>query len=105
MATKAAQKRSEASKKAAATRKKNEAKREKGDAPPKPFDDLHTQEDSQAVPGHFVEVTAGEHKGRYGVLVDTDQYSDNVVVRTRDSSNERLLVAYKDLKPAEAGRR
>jgi hypothetical protein len=100
-----AAKRSEAAKKAARTKAKKAKPVEKGDAPPKPFDDLHTARDDQATPGHFVEVVSGPQKGRYGVLIGQDQYSDNVIVRTRDADSERILVKYGDLEPSEAGKR
>lgn len=75
----------------------------KGDVPD-PFTDLTTGEDSQSVPGHFVDVTGGEHEGRYGVLIGKAD-DDKVIIRTRDDDSIRIVVAYKDTKPAEAGRR
>lgn len=63
------------------------------------------------VPVHsFARVTAGEHKGRYGVVDGVSSYGgdgfpETVVFRTRDSDDLRLEVPYKDLEPAEPGAR
>jgi hypothetical protein len=92
--------RSEAAKKAAKTRAEN---KERGDKP-EILDDLHTQADDMASMGQFVEVTKGPHKGRYGVVIE-DAAGENVVIRTRDESSDRLLVPYEALRPAEAGKR
>lgn len=75
-----------------------------------PFDDVHTQRDDQAVPGHFADVVDGKHKGRYGVVVevasrDANGVVDEVVLRTRDDDSGRIVVRYKDLRPARAGKR
>lgn len=58
----------------------------------------------------FAVVTAGKHKERYGVVeqvASTDKYGfpDEVLFRTRDDETELLVVKYKDLKQAFAGRR
>lgn len=90
-------------KRSAAAKKGAETKKNKGDVP-KPFDDLNTAEDSQAVPGHFVEVISGDHKGRYGVLIE-EADKDNVIIRTRDENSERLVVKYADLEPSRSGKR
>lgn len=60
--------------------------------------------------GRFVDVTGGEHKGTYGVLLaiaskDSEGRPDKAIVRTRDASTARLVVDYKDLSPADAGGR
>lgn len=93
-------------------REKVEAKKSTGAAKtakekvkkPDVLDDLHTQEYDHATPGHFVDVVSGPHEGRYGVLVENAE-GENVVVRTRDASSERILVKYGDLRPAPPGGR
>lgn len=62
------------------------------------------REDTMAREGGFVQIVSGEHEGRYGVLISAPSV-DNCVVRTRDDDSERLVVAYKDLRPADAGGR
>lgn len=71
---------------------------------PDPLDDTNTQEDGQAVVGHFVKVIAGDHEGRYGVLIG-DAAGDTVIVRTRDDDSARIVVKYTDLAPALSGER
>lgn len=86
-----------------ATKKKSApSKPKKDEGRPEPFDDLHTQQDDQAVPGHFAEAVSGPHKGRYGVILDATG-TDEVILRTRDASAEHLTVKYADLRPAESG--
>lgn len=71
---------------------------------PAPFNDLNTQADEQVSPGDYVDVVAGPHKGRYGAILDTAGVR-NLIVRTRDEHGERIVVAYEDCRPAQAGRR
>jgi hypothetical protein len=80
------------------------ATKSKQEKRPEPFDDLHTAEDEQAVPGHFADVISGPHEGRYGVILDATG-KDEVILRTRDAAGEHLTVAYSDLRPASSGRR
>jgi hypothetical protein len=66
--------------------------------------------DEDALVGHFVEVTAGDHEGRHGVLEgvsnpDKDGYPQDASVRTRDAQNILIGVKYRDLKRASSGRR
>ncbi len=68
---------------------------------------------SDVVQGQFarVGVDAEEHAGRYGVfeevgMVDPESgYPLTVIFTTRDDNHERLVVAYEDLEPANAGGR
>lgn len=89
-----------------ADRAPGEDPKPKGEANKKPdsLRDIDTPADYQAQLGHFAEVASGEHQGRYGVVVQ-DAGGENVVLQTRDTRSERLVVAYKDLRPAKAGRR
>lgn len=80
---------------------------------PQPAQLNDTRADDEAVLGHFVEVTAGEHEGRYGVFIEAqaavdaeDQTKATIaVVRARDNDSDRFSVPIADLVPAEAGRR
>ena len=63
------------------------------------------REDDAAVLGHFVEVTKGEHKSRYGVFEELGKDGKTAVVRTRDADSIRLTCPVADLIPAQAGRR
>lgn len=56
--------------------------------------------------GHFVDIVAGEHKGRRGhyfadVSHGHDGYPSRVLVRSRDEHNEILEAAYADVRPTE----
>lgn len=53
----------------------------------------------------FVEVTKGEHKGRYGVAHNFVEDGEWAIVMTRDNDSENIHVKVADLKPAQAGRR
>jgi len=53
----------------------------------------------------FVEVTKGEHKGRYGVAHNLVEEGKWAIVMTRDNDSENIHVEVKNLKPAQAGRR
>lgn len=66
--------------------------------------------DADALHGHFCRVVSGEHEGRYGVLEQTAEADakgrpKTVVVRTRDEHDERIVVNYSDLRPAQPGGR
>src|SRR4051812_48442592 len=66
--------------------------------------------DNAALTGHFCDVVAGEHAGRYGVLdsiatVDDDGNPLTGIVFTRDDAGERIVVKYEDCRPAQSGRR
>jgi hypothetical protein len=59
-----------------------------------------------AILGTWVDVVSGEHQGRFGAYEDTstwgdDGYPDEVLIRSRDSRNELLLVKYSDVRPSE----
>lgn len=60
---------------------------------------------NDAVEGHFVDVVAGPHEGRYGVLISVGANPKESVVRTRDANTDLISVDYNDLRPALAGRR
>lgn len=59
----------------------------------------------------FADVISGEHKGRYGAVVEIASRDkdtglpDSFVLRTRDDNDERLVVSAEDLRPAIAGKR
>ena len=55
--------------------------------------------------GHFVDVTGGEHEGRYGTFNSVSPDGKNAVVRTRDEYTDYLIVPIEYLRPAKAGRR
>lgn len=60
--------------------------------------------------GHFATVEKGEHKGKYGVVVQAIAFNSKgwptkVNFRTRDDDNELITVDYDALREAEAGRR
>lgn len=67
--------------------------------------------DGDVLHGHFCRVIAGEHEGRYGVLEQTASFDEKtqrpltVIVRTRDEHDERIVVSYSNLTPAEPGGR
>jgi hypothetical protein len=96
MATKKETKKAEAKPKEAKPKKAE--KKAPGPIPEPPL------ADDQAVVGAFVEVVKGDHKGRYGLLMEAHSL-DTAIVRTRDSASERIVTKYTDLIPAEAGRR
>ena len=100
MATKTKAKSSASSSKKRATKSapKKSAPAKKKEIPVDPTDD------TQAVEGGFVNVVAGKHKGRYGVLISAPSF-DSCVVRTRDDASERLVLSYDELEPAEPGGR
>lgn len=64
-----------------------------------------TRGPADPVLGGFVDVVAGEHEGRYGVLWSIAPNGEDAVVRTRDKFTDLLSVSLADLRPAEAGRR
>lgn len=60
--------------------------------------------DGEPVLGHFVDVTGGEHKGRYGVF-ESLSADGTAVIRSRDEGSERLVVKYSDLAASRSGKR
>lgn len=71
-------------------------------------DGTNRRSDDDALVGHFVDVVAGEHKGRFGAFervlkhdVETG-YPAQALIRTRDEFNQLLAVAYKDLRPSSS---
>lgn len=106
MAAKPKAKKKAAPRRNTATRKEAPLHRELQAAPtPVPATINDIREDSAAVLGHFVEVTKGEHEGRYGVFEELGRDGKTAVVRTRDADSMRLTCPVADLVPAEAGRR
>lgn len=96
-------------KKRAATKKTSGAKTDRGPAPVNPGS-TNVRSDADVPVHSFARVTAGEHKGRYGVVDGVARYGgdgfpETVVFRTRDADDLRLEVPYKDLEPAEPGAR
>lgn len=75
--------------------------------------DNHTvQSAAQPLQGHFVTVTDGEHKGRYGVYVDNGEWDEKtgqpktiIVSANDDNQGERLVVKYGDAVRDVAGKR
>lgn len=64
-----------------------------------------TEEHRPVREGEFVEVTKGEHKGRYGAYHATTADGKWATVMTRDNDSENIQAEVKHLKPAQAGRR
>jgi hypothetical protein len=75
------------------------------------IDQFSQRDDSDPIQGHFVDVIAGEHEGRYGTFEEVATADpetgvpSTIVVRTRDDQHERLVVEYEDAVPARAGGR
>lgn len=60
---------------------------------------------SAPILGHFVDVTEGEFKGRYGTFWTVSGDEKWAVIRTRDDETDLINVEVKNLKRAHAGRR
>lgn len=60
--------------------------------------------DGEPVLGHFVEVTGGEHEGRYGIF-DSLSADGTAVVTSRDEHSERIVVKFSDLVASRSGKR
>lgn len=71
---------------------------------PAPWNDLSHQADELIAPNAWVEVTKGDHKGKYGVAVGRTATGD-AIVRTRDENNELLVVDFDSLANSSEGRR
>lgn len=76
-------------------------------SPERPDQYTVSNPNTDALYGHFVTVTGGEHAGAYGVYVDNVQGAPDgsarvVSVRTRDADNKLITVKYSDLAPAES---
>lgn len=59
--------------------------------------------DEFAQEGQFAEVVSGEYTGRYGIVQQIT--GDEVVFKTRDDDDARLIVKFSDLRPSRAGKR
>lgn len=57
-----------------------------------------------AVVHDFVNVVAGDHQGRYGVVTGENQ-SGQFIVRARDSNSDIFVVDAGDVRKSEAGLR
>lgn len=57
-----------------------------------------------AVVHDFVTVVAGDHEGRYGVVIGENQ-SGQFVIRARDSNSDVFVVDALDVRKSEAGLR
>ncbi len=103
-------KKASSSKKSSSRKKQASVKRDTP-AARRPITADMVRDDSDASVGHFVDVVEGEHKGRYGVLIDFADYDrktgfpNKAIVRTRDKDTARIVVDYESLRPAEAGGR
>jgi hypothetical protein len=62
-----------------------------------------TRADGEPVVGHFVEVTKGEDKGFFGVLLEVE--GETAVLRARDAAGVRKPVPFANIAPAEPYRR
>lgn len=62
-----------------------------------------TRADSDAVLGHSVVVTKGEHEGFFGTFIEAA--GDNAIVRSRADAGVRVVVPIADCTPADPNRR
>lgn len=64
-----------------------------------------TEEHRPPHEGEFVEVTEGEHKGRYGAWHATTADGKWATIMTRDNNSENIQAEVGNLKPSRAGHR
>ena len=103
-AKKPAEKKAEPEKKA---EKPEKPEPEESAAPPVRVDNRTRRSDEDAIEGAFVDVVAGEYKGRRGAfasVLESDPktgYPTLILVRTRDADNLLIPVKYADVRPTE----
>lgn len=73
-------------------------------------DNRSRTEDTDPLEGHYVEVTAGEFKGLFGVFedvntVDKDNWPETIIVRDSTSPDHLEVVKYKDCVASNRDRR
>lgn len=71
-------------------------------------DETNRRDDSDVTPGRAAVVTAGEHKGRRGVIYEVatygkDGFPDDCSFKPVDAPLTLINVRYKDLDPIETG--
>lgn len=73
-------------------------------------DGRNRRSDEDGLEGHFVQVVAGDHQGLFGTFEEVveageDGYPETILVTPRTAPNDRVEVAYKDVRPAAQARR